>query len=211
MISSSSSSRGPRAQRAHQRDPLLLATGQPVGVLADVLGQAEPAEQLARRGLRLAPGPAVHLRGAPACSCPAPSGAGTGCRPGRPCPSGCAPRAGRPAGRRSRAPRSRSRRRRCPRAGSRQRSSVDLPDPDEPIRHTTSRGLDGQVDVGEHHAVAVRLAQAARPPAAASLTRHRAPARSRSATRRCEPVGEPGQRHGHRDEEARRPRRTACS
>ena len=42
----------------------------------------------------------------------------------------------------------------------RQRSRVDLPDPDEPIRQTTSPGATREVDVVEHHAVAVRLAEA---------------------------------------------------
>ena len=44
---------------------------------------------------------------------------------------------------------------------SRQRSSVDFPEPDEPIRQTTSPVATVSDDVVEHHAVAVRLAQAA--------------------------------------------------
>ena len=41
----------------------------------------------------------------------------------------------------------------------RQRSSVDFPDPDEPIRQITSCGMDGEVDVLQDHLVAVGLAQ----------------------------------------------------
>ena len=46
--------RRPGGQRAHQRHPLLLAAGEPVGVAGRVLGEPEPAEQLARPGLGLA-------------------------------------------------------------------------------------------------------------------------------------------------------------
>ena len=64
----------------------------------------------------------------------------------------------------------------------RQRSSVDLPDPDEPIRQTTSPRRDREVDVGEHDLVAVRLAEVRD---LEQRLGHSAPARSRSAIRRC--------------------------
>ena len=48
------------AQRPDQRGPLLLAAGEPVGVLVGLVGQAEPAEQLARPGLGLGAASAVH-------------------------------------------------------------------------------------------------------------------------------------------------------
>ena len=62
----------------------------------------------------------------------------------------------------------------------RQRSSVDLPEPDEPIRQTTSCLVDREVDVGEHHPVAVGLAELGH----LEESGHNAPARSRSIQRR---------------------------
>ena len=50
MISSSSSSVGLRAQRADQGGPLLLAAGEPVGVLGGLVGEPEPLQQLAAPG-----------------------------------------------------------------------------------------------------------------------------------------------------------------
>ena len=48
--------RGVGDQRPRQGGALLLAAGEPVGVLVGLVGQAEPAEQLARPRLGLAPG-----------------------------------------------------------------------------------------------------------------------------------------------------------
>ena len=42
-------------ERAHDRDALLLAAGEAVGVLVPLVGEAEPLEQRDRPGLRLAP------------------------------------------------------------------------------------------------------------------------------------------------------------
>ena len=74
------------AQRPDQRGPLLLAAGEPVGVLVGLVGQPELREQLAGPGLGLAAATGRAPGAAPGCSCPARSGAGRGCRPGRPCP-----------------------------------------------------------------------------------------------------------------------------
>ena len=62
----------------------------------------------------------------------------------------------------------------------RQRSSVDLPEPDDPIRQMTSCLLHRQRHVVEDDPVAVRLAQTADLQERA----HRAPARSRTSIRR---------------------------
>ena len=189
-----------RAQRAHQRDPLLLAAGHPVGVLVRLVREPEAVEQLAGPLLRL--GLAVRRApcAAPACSCRARSGAGTGCRPGRPCRSGRAPRVGRPAGRRSRGPRSGCTPSSISSSRLRQRSSVDLPEPDDPIRQTTSCGVDGEVDVVEHDLVAVGLAEVGH---LQERVGHRAPCRSRSHRAVLEPVGQSGERDRQHDEERR--------
>ena len=42
-------------ERAHDRDPLLLAAGEAVGVLVPLVGEPEPLEERDRLGLRLAP------------------------------------------------------------------------------------------------------------------------------------------------------------
>ena len=55
MTSSSSMISGPHRQRPHDRDPLLLAAGEPVRILPGLVGQAEPLQQLA--GLRVGDGP----------------------------------------------------------------------------------------------------------------------------------------------------------
>ena len=53
VTSSSSISVGLHRERAHDRDPLLLAAREPVGVLVALVGEAEAGEQLRRLGLRL--------------------------------------------------------------------------------------------------------------------------------------------------------------
>ena len=190
-------------------DPLLLAAREPVGVLVGLVGQAEPLQQLARPRLGLARRRRRAPCAAPACSCRARSGAGRGCRPGRPSPSGCAPRGGRPAGRRSPRPSKRITPSSMSSSRLRQRSSVDLPEPDDPIRQITSCGSTVEVDVARAPPCRRTTCGGSRPRAAARSSRR--PARSRSAHPALQPVGEPGQRDRQQRRRSRPPRRTACS
>ena len=147
------------AERADQGGALLLAAGEPVGVLAAPgrRGRTAPA----------APAPAPRRRrvvrrapcAARACSCRGRSGAGRGCRPGRPCRSASARRGRRPAGRRSRGRRSAMTPSSMSSSRFRQRSSVDLPEPGRADQADHVVRLHGERDVVEHDAVAVRLAQ----------------------------------------------------
>ena len=166
-------------QRPGQRGPLLLAAGEPVGVLVGLVGQAEPAR--AARG----PGPPPRPRAVPctrrgaSVSCPARSGAGTGCRPGRPSPSGCAPRARSTRGSVISSPLEPDRRRRRrPRAGSGSAAASTCREPEEPIRQTTSCGCDRRgrrrasttwspYDLRSVRDLAARRASSGRPPARA--------------------------------------------
>ena len=106
-------------------------------------------------------------------------------------------------------PRSRSRRRRCPRAGRGSAAAWTCPSP------TTRSGRPRRAARRSGRRRAARPCR--RRPCAGprcdleQRLAHRAPARSRAHHPATQPVGEPRQRDRQRDEEARRPRRAACS
>ena len=127
----------PRRERPGQRDPLLLAAGELVGVALGEVARAGPARAPRR------PGGAARPRGAGRCRtrrCARRSGAGTARGPGRP---------GRPGGARAGCQQRRSATSSpailiVPASGrsrpATSRSVVDLPQPEGPIRVSSSPG-----------------------------------------------------------------------
>ena len=71
---------GLHREGAHDRDPLLLPAGQPVGVLVGLVAQAETPEQRPAPTARRRPAPYRARGAAPGSRCPGPSCAGRGCR-----------------------------------------------------------------------------------------------------------------------------------
>ena len=191
-------------ERAHDRDALLLAAGEPVGVLVALVGEPEAREQrvgLAAACLRQAarlPRPSVTFSSTLMC--------GKRLNDWKTIPISrrtrltSTPRRGdllaaattiRPAS-----------------IGSSrftQRSSVDLPDPEAPIRHTTSCSASVEVDPAEHLELAERLVEALERPPSAGVAAHASlPGLLAPPVARDEPVGEARERDRDRDEQRRR-------
>ena len=157
VISSSSISFGLHGQRADDRHALLLAAGEPVGEGVGLVAQADPVEQLVRRGRR--PGASRRLRDLARCERHVLEHRHVREEVERLEDDAdlAAQRVHVDLALGDRLAVDDDRALLTASSRLRQRSSVDLPEPDAPIRHTTSCSATVRLDLVEHRVLAEAL------------------------------------------------------